>query len=160
MGQVHPDVYHTNDVAPLHHVGYITDGPPDAVYGMPTKFMYARHRNAVTVVAGHKAEWVVLGSEVTNDVDGSAPGLGIVAGAYVNVPTADYYCFIQIGGYNATLLGDGSVAHGEGIAYDAADGVWDTITTGEENCGQCVLDDTGSPATFPGFLNCPFKGGS
>ncbi len=158
--RVCPDVYNTNDVNPRFHVGTVVPGPPDSVYGAPTLFMYVQHVNAVTVVSGHKAEWTVLGTQVTNDTSGGATAsLGIAAGAYVNVPTANYYTWIQIGGYHPTLLGDGSVAAGEGFAFEASDGVWDTITTGEESCGQCILADTGSPATFPGFLHCPWKGG-
>ncbi len=159
--RVCPDVYNTNDASPRFKLGTVVPGPPDSVYGAPTKFMYVQHVNAVTVVSGHKAEWTVLGTQVTNDVSGGATAsLGIAAGAYVNVPTANYYCWIQIGGYHPTLLGDGSVAAGEGIAYEATDGTWDTGTTGEFVAGQCLLADTGSPATFPGMLSCAYAGGA
>jgi hypothetical protein len=158
--RVCPDVYNTNDVSPKFKIGTIVPGPPDSVYGAPTLFMYVQHLNAVTVVSGHCATWTTLGTKVTNDVSGGATAsLGIVAGAYVNVVTENYYCFIQIGGYHPTLLGDGSVAANESIAYEATDGTWDTSTTGETQAGQCLLADTGSPATFPGMLYCPFSGG-
>jgi len=164
MAHPGPDFYNTNDVNPRFKLGTICSGV-DNTLGLPAKFMYVQHKNAVTVVSGHCASWVSLpgaNCSVTNDVTGGSGGnsLGIAAGAYINVPTTDYYCWIQIAGYHPTLLGDGSVAASEGIAYEATDGTWDTATTGETVCGQCLLADTGSPATFPGILALPFAVGA
>lgn len=157
MARAGYDFYHTNDATPRTKLGTVADGL-DSTRGHPAKFMYVQHKNAVTVVSGHCASYVsATAFTVTNDVSGGSGGnsLGVVAGAYVNVPTTDYYCWIQIEGYHPTLLGDGSVAAGEGIAYEATDGTWDTVTTGEMPCGSCLLADTGSPATFPGILKVP-----
>lgn len=158
MAKIGGDFYHANDLVARTAVGTIADGL-DSTYGKPAKFMYVKHVNAVTPVAGHCASYVSRSAfTVTNDVTGGADGnsLGVVAGAYLNVPTQGYYTWIMVKGYHPTLLGDGSVAAGEGIAFEATDGTWDTATTGEMPCGSCLLADTGSPATFPGILNCPF----
>lgn len=159
---VGPSFYNTNDSSPKFKLGTICSGV-DSTLGLPAKFMYVQHKLAVAVVSGHAACWVSLpgaNCSVTNDVSGS---LGIGAGAYINVPTENYYCWILIAGYHPTLLGDGLVAAGEGFTNDGTggtDGTWDTVAAGEPCFGVCLLADTGSPATFPGIVASPLAAGA
>lgn len=140
-------------------LGSLLDGV-DNVLGLPARFRFVKHVNAVTVVSGHCAGWVAVptatgASTVTNDITGGADGnsLLIAAGAYCCVPAQGEYCYIQTWGYHPTLLGDGSVAITEAIMMKAGtDGTWDSFTGVVPQCGECWLDDTGSPAVFPGFL--------
>lgn len=153
-----PYTWQGTNISDAGVLGGIYDGI-DNVLGLPAKFMLVKHVNAVAVVVGHCASWVALptgtgGATVTNDVTGGADGnsLGIAAGSYPLIAVQGNYIFIQVAGYCPTLLGDGSVAVNEGFTYKAVDGTWDSATGAVSVCGTCWLDDTGSPATFPGWL--------
>jgi hypothetical protein len=59
------------------------------------------------------------------------------------------YCWVQVSGYCATVLGDASVAAGDFVVPDhtgAVDGVADTMADGEEEqvFGLALTDDDGS----------------
>lgn len=123
-------------------------------------FRFVQHVNAVAVVAGHCAILAAAPTasvwKVTNDVSGGAttPLAGpIGAGVYLFAVTENYYCFILVKGYHATALGDGSVAAGEMVTAKATDGTFDTATSTIPVVGACLVDDTGSPTTFPGLFN-------
>lgn len=152
------DFYSTNDLGPRHTPGIIVDGI-DTI-GQPAKFQYVKHVNAVAVVAGHCAILAAAPASgsfiVTNDVAGgtTTPLAGPIGfGVYLNVVTENYWCWILKKGYHATALGDGSVAAGEQITAKATDGTFDTAASTIRVVGVCLVDDTGSPTTFPGLFD-------
>ena len=146
------DFYHTNDVNAREALGALFEGV-DSTYGQPAIFRYVQHLGAVAVVSGHCATKVTDITTVSNDYD-IAGALNVPAGAYISVPTQNYYTYIMVYGYPPTLLGDGSVAKGDGIMWKGVDGTWDTSVGTTYVAGECWADDTGSPAVFPGMIRC------
>ena len=154
-----PYTWHSSTLGDAGKPGCVYDGVDSL--GMPAKFRLVKHVNAVTVVSGHCA---ILGAVpasgsflVTNDVAGgtTTPIAGPIAvGAYCCVPLENEYCLVLVQGWHTNLLGDGSVAAGEMITGKAADGTWDTATSTIPTSGYCVIDDTGSPTVFTGFVKC------
>lgn len=158
MARIARDPYTVNEAVAKDTPGMIYDGLDSL--GLPAKFRYVQHVNAVAVVAGHCAILAALPSagvfKVTNDVAGGAttPIAGpIGVGVYLKAVTENYFCYVLVQGYHATALGDGSVAAGEMVTAKAADGTFDTAASTLRVVGVCIEDDTGSPATFKGLFN-------
>jgi len=134
-----------NDAAATFVVGQIYD---DAGF----LYRYVQFVDAVAYAAGHVLAWAnTTRTAVTNDrAGGSAVGIR-TAGICLATMTQNYYGFILVNGYYATVLGDGSVAAGESVVLDTGvDGGADTMAAGEEDevFGMCLENDTGTPARF------------
>lgn len=135
-----------------------------ATYGTQV-YRYVQHKDAVTVTAGMVA---VLASatglnKVTNDVaGGSAIGTAgdaavpqMVVGVYVNVPTADYYCYVLAKGVGSVKTDDG-VSAGNRLVAHTADGTSDTMADGEEEqtFGVALADDNDTTHLVLAAINC------
>jgi hypothetical protein len=148
-----PYSYHTaalgsSDPTP----GQVFDGNDEL--GRPAKFRFVKHVNAVTVVAGHAAQFTKTTlDEVSNDVSGGAVAIiSVPAGIYLFPVPQDHWCYVLVEGYHSTALGDGSVAKGEAVMVKAADGQFDTATGAGVQVGVALEDDGGSPTVFKGLF--------
>ena len=92
------------------------------------QYTLVKHLLAVTVVVGHVAAIKVATApyEVTNDASGDI-GLGV--GVYVSIPAENEFCWIQTGGYTATLLTGGSVSALDALGVSGTDGESVTVVT-------------------------------
>ena len=119
-------------------------------------YKYVQFKDAVTYAAGHVCTPANSdGTAVTNDrAGGSDIGENKFAGVALLAMTQNYYGFVQVGGV-ASVLGDGSVAAGESVIPDSADGKADTMAAGEEDhvFGVALEDDDATTALFNCLIN-------
>lgn len=157
MARVPDNPYTTYHIGAHHTPGMICDGVDEL--GLPAKFRYGKHINAVTVVAGHCALLAVAPSAgvftFTNDYTGGGDGNALAGPQAVGVYCMaaipqGYFCWLLVQGYHSTLRGDGAVAAGEQITGKAADGQFDTAATTIPVCGWAIASEASS--VFPGYI--------
>lgn len=153
MARVTRDPYTVNDASAKDTLGMVYDGLDEL--GLPAKFRYVQFEDAVTYAAGHCCEFSdATLKQVTNDKSGGSSLGRCPAGIALRVMTQNYYGYVLVLGYHSTALGDGSVGVGQAVmSHATTDGAFDTQTAGNKQVGVCLVDDTGSPATFPGYFN-------
>jgi hypothetical protein len=142
-----------NDAAATFVVGQILDYQGNL-------YRYVQFVDAVAYAAGHVVCWAnTTRTAVTNDFAGGSRVGSRAAGIALGVMTQNYYGFILVQGYYATVYGDGSVAAGDRVVAEIAgptDGTADTMAAGEEAevFGEALEADTGAPATFKCDVFC------
>ena len=156
-----PGAYTDSHATPKYNLGTISwanDG---------TAYRYVQVDDAVDLIVGHVvcyegAEangYVVTPDRDSDEASTLAAGVAV---AIVDV-SANPYCWIQVSGYCATVLGDGSVAAGEFVVPHAStDGAADTMIantdgsstahTEHQAFGLCLTSDTGTPDVFDAIL--------
>jgi hypothetical protein len=140
----HTDPASTNDATVTHTVGGLyTNGEAGKV------FRYVQFKDAVTYAAGQVCTLAnAAGTAVTNDISGGSSIGSVVGGICQGVMTADYYGFVQVAGYYATVKTSGAddIAIGEAVfVHGSTDGTCDgasasTFSTG--NFGVAVAADS------------------
>lgn len=142
-----------NDQYPTHTVGNLY------TYGGKV-WRYVRFRDAVTYVAGHVCTKALKdGTEVTNDISGGSSIGAIVGGICVRVMTQNYYGFVLVHGYYATVKTSGAddIAIGERVfVHGSTDGTCDGVvasTTSSGDFGIAVEADVNADNTVAVEVN-------
>jgi hypothetical protein len=148
------------DASPLYSLGDLCYAPNGNIY------RYVKYLDSVTYLAGHVCQWASATlNYVSNDYTGGSTigtGLTTAAGICPGIPAAATpYGWLQVGGI-ALVFGDGSVAAGERVVPDGADGRADTMAAGEEHQVFGVAldaDDTANdPLTTTALFHCRLYG--
>lgn len=153
MARISEDPYTVNHSSPKHTLGMLFDGVD--TLGLPAKFRYVQFEDAVTYVAGHVCEFSdATMKQVTNDKAGGSSLGRVPAGLALKAMTQNYYGYILVQGYHASVLTDGGVSVGEALmSHATTDGAADTQTAGNKQIGVALATDAGSPTTSPAFVN-------
>lgn len=119
-----------NDASPRYRLGELFVDPQTGYI-----YRYVQFKDAVTYAAGHVCTWATATSQtaVTNDRAGGSSVGAIVAGICQAVMTQNYYGFILVSGFYATILTSGAddiVVEESLIAHATTDGACDGVAAG------------------------------
>ena len=122
-------------------------------------YRYVQFLDAVTYAAGQSVEWAATtGLSVTNDRAGASSVGRAAAGVVLAVMTQNYYGFILVNGFYATLATSGAddIAAGETlITHATTDGTVDGVATWTLGClGVATAADVDADNTVAGYVMC------
>jgi hypothetical protein len=120
-------------------------------------YRYVQFKDAVTYAAGQSVEWAnTTGTAVTNDRSGGSSVGRAAAGVALAVMTADYYGFVLVNGFYATLKTSGAddiAAQETLITHATTDGTCDGVTSWTLGCfGVALAADDDTANTVAGYV--------
>ena len=124
-------------------------------------YRYVQFKDAVTYAAGQVVEWASATglTAVTNDRSGGSAVGNIPAGICLRVMTQNYYGFILVKGFYATIKTSGAddIAIGESlISHSSTDGTCDGVAAGSmttASFGIALAADVDADNTVAGTVN-------
>lgn len=145
-----------NDASPRYRLGEVFQDPQTGYF-----YRYVQFKDAVTYAAGQVVSWAVSTglTAVTNDCSGGSSIGAVPAGICQAVMTQNYYGFILVSGYYATIKTSGAddIAVGESLIMHAStDGTCDGVAAGSTTTasfGVAVAVDVDADNTVAGTVN-------
>lgn len=125
-------------------------------------YRYVQFLDAVTYAAGQVVEWAIATAltKVTNDRAGGSSIGNIPAGIAMRVMTQNYFGFILVQGFYATIKTSGAddIAVGESlISHATTDGTCDGVAAGSTttaSLGIAMAADIDADNTVAGWVRC------
>ena len=143
-----------NDSSARYRAGQLVIDPATGYF-----YRYVQFKDAVAYADGQSVTWATMMTAVTNDRAGGS-SIGVIpAGVCLRVMTQNYYGFILVRGYHATLATSGAddIVIGESLILHATtdgtcDGVAATATT-TASFGFATAADVDAANTVAGTVN-------